>query len=93
MFPHEMLPRFFSVRADWASTVRCWADSLHMIRQRHLGVADRFVAGLEGGVWTPALGSTVDAARHLLGVEGFVPPHGQSCLLEHAHFHGKMKTW
>ena len=41
--------------ACWAS----WAGSLHMIRQRHLGVADRYVAGLEGGVRTPALGSAV----------------------------------
>ena len=32
------------------------------------------MAGLEGGVQTPAWGSTVDAARHLLEVEGFVPP-------------------
>ena len=54
-----------STPAYWAS----WADSLHMIRQRQTGVADRFVAGLEGGAWTPALGSAVDAARHLLGVE------------------------
>ena len=49
-----------STPAYWAS----WADSLHMIRQQHPGVADRFVAGLEGGVRTPALGSAVDAARH-----------------------------
>ena len=75
------------IAACWAN----WADSLHMIRQRHPGVADRFVAGLEGGVRTPALGSAVDAARHLLGVEGFVPPSWTELSLG-GHLHGKWKT-
>ena len=42
-----------------------------MIRQRHPAVTDRFVASLEDGI---RMGSAVDAARHILGVQGFVPP-------------------
>ena len=49
------------------------------------------MAGLEGGVRTSALGSAVDAARHLLGVEGFVPPSRTELSLGPAHLHGKWK--
>ena len=59
-----------STPAYWAS----WTDSPHHDPPTAPWVADRIVAGLEGGVRTPALGPAVDAARHVLGVEGFVPP-------------------
>ena len=59
-----------STPAYWAS----WADSLHMISP----TAPRGCGPICGrsGRWCSdsALGSAVDAARHLLGVEGFVPP-------------------
>ena len=59
-----------SPTAFWAS----WADSLGMIKARHLQVADTITQGLNGEAAAPTSRAAASARHNLIGVQGFEPP-------------------
>ena len=59
-----------SPAAFWAS----WADSLGMIKARHLQVTDTITQGLNGETAAPTSRAAASARHNLTGVQGFEPP-------------------